>query len=128
MYKNYFGLSFETKVEIKPYDSDVANHVNNIVYIRWLEDLRIKLFDQFLPISKLLEEKIYLVVISTDIKYKKQLTLFDEPTGKIKLTDYSHGIFTLNAEISVSNKIAFTAIQKCILMDLTSGKMLKKTL
>jgi acyl-CoA thioesterase FadM len=53
------------------------------------------LFDLFLPIEKMLEENIYLAVISSEMKYKKQSTLGDKPVGKIKLIDCCRGIFSL---------------------------------
>ena len=33
----------ELEIEIKTYDIDVAGRVNNIVYVRWIEDLRSRL-------------------------------------------------------------------------------------
>ncbi len=119
------SLFVEAHIPVNTYDIDVAGHVNNIVYIRWLEDLRNKLFSQIHPLEKLLETNHYPVVISCDVKYKKQIKLSDKPVGRIFLENYIHGVFTLKAEILLNNHIAFTAIQKCVLMDLSSHKMFK---
>jgi acyl-CoA thioester hydrolase len=102
---------------------DVAGHVNNIVYIRWLEDLRNELFSQVYDLQKLLEINHYLVVASCEMKYKKTIKLFDKPVGKILLHSYSHGLFVLKAEININNHIAFAATQKCVLMNLNNNKM-----
>ena len=111
------------KIAVKTYDIDVAGHVNNIVYIRWIEDLRAELFSQIYPLEKLLEINYYPVVISTELKYKGQIKLFDKPIGRIFLESYTHGIILLKIEICLNNEIAFTATQKCVLMNLTTQKM-----
>ncbi len=115
--------SFEINIEVKPYDIDIAGHVNNIVYIRWIEDLRAELFSQIYPLEKLLKINYYPVVISTELKYKGQLKLFDKPIGKIILENYSHGVIHLNVEITNNESIVFSAKQKCVLMNLNTQKM-----
>ena len=120
--------SIEINIEVKTYDIDVAGHVNNIVYIRWLEDMRIELFTKIYSLEKLLSINYYPVVASSEIKYKKQIKLFDKPVGKMLLQSYSHGVFILKAEIIVNAKLAFTATQKCVLINLTSGRMLPQNL
>ncbi len=117
-------ISIEINIEVKTYDIDVAGHVNNVVYIRWLEDMRIELLTKIYPLEKLLAINFYPVVTSSEIKYKKQIKLFDRPVGKMLLQSYSHGVFILKAEIIVNGKLSFTATQKCVLMNLTSGQML----
>ena len=71
--------------KIKTYEIDAAGHVNNIVYVKWLEDLRCKLFEQILPIDNLLYWNLYPVVTSTNIVYKKQLKLNDNLIGSISI-------------------------------------------
>lgn len=39
-------LFIEVPLFVNTYDIDVAGHVNNIVYVRWLEDMRNELFSQ----------------------------------------------------------------------------------
>jgi acyl-CoA thioesterase FadM len=39
-------LSVELSLNVNTYDIDVAGHVNNIVYIRWLEDMRNILYNK----------------------------------------------------------------------------------
>jgi acyl-CoA thioester hydrolase len=123
MISNEVPKAIEMKLEVKTYDIDIAGHVNNLVYVRWLEDLRNELFSQIYPLEKLIELNYYPVVISNEMKYKSQIKLFDNPIGKIYLENYSHGVITLKAEINNNQRIAFTAIQKCVLMNLENHKM-----
>jgi len=116
-------MFFESVLKVNTYDIDIAGHVNNMVYMRWLEDMRNELFSQIYPLEKLLEINYYPVVISTEMKYKRQIKLFDKPIGRIFLESYSHGVIMLKAEICINDDIAFTATQKCILMNLNTQKM-----
>ena len=123
MISNEIPKAIEMKLDVKTYDIDIAGHVNNIVYIRWIEDLRADLFSQIYPLEKLLEINYYPVVISTELKYKGQIKLFDKPIGKIILENYSHGVIHLKVEITNNEKIVFSAVQKCVLMNLDTQKM-----
>ena len=117
--------STEINIEIKTYDIDVAGHVNNMVYIRWLEDMRNELFSKICPLEKLLTINYYPVVVSSEIRYKKQIKLFDKPVGKMLLQSYSHGVFVFKAEISIDDHVAFISTQKSVLMNLNDNKMFK---
>ena len=117
------SMFIELQLAVNTYDIDVAGHVNNIVYIRWLEDLRNELFSQVYDLQKLLEVNHYLVVASCEMKYKKTIKLFDKPIGKIHLHSYLHGVIVFKAEIEIDNHIAFMATQKCVLMNLDNNKM-----
>lgn len=59
------------------YQIDFVGHVNNIVYVQWLENARIKLIEAMgLTISQIAEKDEMLPIITeTDIKYKKPLFL-----------------------------------------------------
>jgi acyl-CoA thioesterase FadM len=49
-------LLVEWTFPIRTYDIDFALHVSNIVYIRWLEDLRLEMMSKYLPLSELLSK------------------------------------------------------------------------
>ena len=115
-------------IKIKPYEIDAAGHVNNIVYIKWLEDLRFKFFERVLPINDLLKLKLYPVIVSTNIIYKCQLKLNDKPTGYIKLNELKHNMMVLNFKILNGDRLCAAAEQRCILMNLESGTINKDRL
>jgi acyl-CoA thioester hydrolase len=113
-------------IEIKTYEIDIAGHVNNIVYIKWLEDLRCKLFKQILPIDNLIYWNLYPAVISTNITYKKQLKLNDRLSGCIWVDNIQHNIMTMKFKfISLENICAF-AEQRCVIINLENGTMDRK--
>ena len=45
-------LEVELTIPVRSYDIDFAGIVSNIVYIRWLEDLRLKWLDEHFPLDR----------------------------------------------------------------------------
>lgn len=118
----------EMPLEIHGYDIDVAGHVNNIVYVRWLEDLRTKLIASISNFRELFENNFYPVVISTEIKYRKQLKIFDNPTGLIEIAGHKHGVITLKSVIKLNDEISASALQRCVFMNMKTSKMINDKL
>lgn len=117
-------LITEKIFDIKTYDIDIAGHVNNIVFVRWLEELRVKLFEQTLPIVDLIKENKFPVVVETSIKYKRQIKIGEICNAKMFVERFDHPIWVLAAEFSVDDKIAATATQKCVIVDLLTNKII----
>ena len=96
---------------IKTYDIDFAGIVSNIVYIRWLEDLRLKILESYLPLEQLMEKGYCPIINSTEIKYKKALLLCDRPVGKMWIAQLGSLRCTLQAEIYLHEKLVTSATQ-----------------
>lgn len=122
--QNIESESVSMKFTVNTYDIDAAGHLNNIVYVRWLEDLRNKLFEKIFDFKKLIEAKYYPVVIFTEINYKRQIKLFEEPEGVMWIYNKSHGVYFLEAKITVDNVTAALAIQRCVILDLKTNKII----
>lgn len=73
-------LVFEEK--IYTYHIDFVGHVNNIIYIQWLENGRVKLLEAMgIPVTELAHgEGIVPVLAETTISYKKPLFLTNTVT------------------------------------------------
>jgi acyl-CoA thioester hydrolase len=121
-------LEASINFNIKTYEIDIAGHVSNIVYVKWLEDLRCKLFEQIIPIDKLLNEDLYPVVTSTTLVYKKQLKLGDNPFGFIWIENIKHNMMILKFNFISDEKICVFAEQKCVVMNLKKGTIDKEQL
>jgi len=119
-------ISYEQEMVIKPYDIDASGHVNNAVYINWLEDLRNELFKRILPFDELISNGLYLVVASTTIQYKKPLFLFQNPIGRMKVDSYDKGVWLLSAVIEFENRPVARAQQKCVFIDKQTNKMIRR--
>ena len=104
-------LEVSLKILVKTYDIDFAGIVSNIVYIRWLEDLRLKMLESYLPLEQLMAEGYCPIINSTEIKYKKALRMFDQPIGKMWVTKLGRSRCTLQAEIYLNDQIVTLATQ-----------------
>lgn len=111
------------KIQLNTYDIDVAGHINNIVYIKWIEKLRTKLFIDFFDFEKIINSNYYPVVISTNIEYKKQIRLFDEVNAKFWLEKFERSIWVFNCNIETNGNLAAKSIQKCVLLELKENKI-----
>jgi len=77
----------EARVEfaIRPYDVDVAGIVSNIVYVRWLEDLRMEMLAGIFPAGELGRRSLMPVVVRTEIDYRSSLRFQDTCVGLMRL-------------------------------------------
>jgi len=122
------NIEVELDFSIKPYNIDAAGHVNNAVYINWLEDLRTSLLEKIFPHQILLEKNLHLVVASTNIEYKKPLHLYEKPLGVLKVDKYERGILYLSYLITLNGKIIAKASQKCVLIEKNTQKIVRENL
>jgi acyl-CoA thioester hydrolase len=113
-------LEISLDLTIKTYDIDFAGIVSNIVYIRWLEDLRLKMLESHFPLEQLMSKGYCPTVNSTEIKYQKALRLGDRPVGKMWMSQLGRLRCTLQAEICLGQEIAATATQVGFFMSLES--------
>lgn len=105
---------------IYTYQIDFVGHVNNIVYIQWLENARIKLIEAMgLSITQLAhEDEILPIITETDIKYKKPLYLSD----KVQIEVWVSEMFNVSANfkfrfLNEKGEVCSTAQQKVLFID-----------
>lgn len=116
MKKQPFEVALD--LPIKTYDIDFAGIVSNIVYIRWLEDLRLKMLESYLPLEQLMPKGYCPIIASTEIKYKKALRIFDRPIAKMWMSKLGRSRCTLQAEIYLNEEIVTSATQTGFFIDL----------
>lgn len=75
-------------LDIYTYQIDFMGHVNNSVYIHWMEIGRIKLLEAVgLPIHEIFKQGFAPVLVQTSITYKSPLYLGDRVQGKMWLSE-----------------------------------------
>lgn len=108
---------------IRTYDIDFAGVVSNIVYIRWLEDMRLTILEKYYPLERLLEEGIAPTLVSTNIRYLRPLTIWDKPViGRMWMSSVRRLKFSFTGEILVDGKAAIHAEQVGCLIYMNTGK------
>ena len=73
----------ELHFPVRTYDIDFAGIVSNIVYVRWLEDLRLEMLAHHFPLEEQLQRGIAPLVLQTKIDYKQAINLSDRPIGRM---------------------------------------------
>src|ERR1700716_268000 len=79
------GRVVQRDTAVKTYDIDFAGIVSNIVYIRWLEDLRLAMMDESYPLPRALADDVAPILLETRISYARPLTIRDRPRGPISI-------------------------------------------
>lgn len=116
--------SFEIEIHlpVRTYDIDFAGIVNNIVYIRWLEDLRLEMLSLHFPLGEQLKNGIMPVIVQTKIDYKQPIKISDMPIGKMWMQSMESLRWRVNAVISVNGKTAALGEQVGVFVNLQSKK------
>jgi acyl-CoA thioester hydrolase len=94
---------------VMTYDVDFAGIVSNIVYIRWLEDLRNLFARRVLSIDEALRRAIAPVLSRTEIDYLAPARFPDELEGRMWLTERGRARFVLSAEFRSRRAGSLTA-------------------
>lgn len=117
-------FSLEKAIEIQGYDIDYGGVVSNIVYVRWLDDLRSALMKEHYPIEQMAKDRVALVVNKTFAHYKKTASFGDSLCAFIEMKKLEGIRWELEAVIknSSSGKVIFSAVQSGAFIDLDKGK------
>ena len=118
-------LAIELQLPVKTYDIDFAGIVSNIVYVRWLEDLRLEMLSSFWPLEEQLQHGIAPIVLQTSIDYKQSIQMSDRPIGKMWIASLAALRWSVGAEISIAGKTAAIAQQMGIFINLETKKPMR---
>lgn len=118
-------LEVELQLPVKTYDIDFAGIVSNIVYVRWLEDLRLEMLSNFFPLQEQLEHGFAPIVLQTTIDYKQSIQMTDRPIGKMWMESLAPLRWMVGAEISLAGKVSAIARQTGIFVNLQTKKPIR---
>lgn len=116
------SFEIEISLPVRTYDIDFAGIVNNIVYIRWLEDLRLEMLSLHFSLGEQLKNGIMPVIVQTKIDYKQPIKISDMPIGKMWMQSMESLRWRVNAVISVNGKTAALGEQVGVFVNLQSKK------
>jgi acyl-CoA thioester hydrolase len=119
------ALIVEKPIRINAYDIDVMGIVSNTVYVRWFEDLRFALLDEYFPVEPLLEQNISPILSNTHVAYKQSLIFFDKPIGRAWLSGLGKIKWEVTLEIIVNGKICCKGLQDGAFFDLQRKRPIK---
>jgi acyl-CoA thioester hydrolase len=111
-------LIYEEK--IYTYHIDFVGHVNNLVYIQWMENGRLRLLEAigFPPTSIKDKEGIFPILVQTSIKYKKPLFLDNKVKVELWISKLNNASAILEFNFwNEKGELCATAQQKGLFID-----------
>ena len=110
---------------IYTYQIDFVGHVNNIVYIQWMENARIKLLQAMgLSITEIAEkEKMLPIITSTFVKYTKPFFLYNTVVVEIWVSELfnASAIFQIRF-LNENGELCSSAEQKVLFINTDTQK------
>src|SRR5439155_13235806 len=94
---------YEQPLPIRTYDIDFAGIVSNIVFVRWLEDLRLALLDRAYPLTRALAGDVAPILLATRINYRRPVTIADPLVGRMRVAGLGRVRWRLPAEFAVGS-------------------------
>ena len=114
---------FQHKIEIAQADIDDLGHVNNVVYLRWVQEVAAAHWEYSAPSD--LKSKYAWVVLRHEIDYKNPAFLSDEITGITWVGTHSGPRFDRFVKIQSQNKVFAEAKTTWCLLDAKSFRPIR---
>lgn len=114
--------SFQLSISVQPADIDELNHVNNVVYLRWVQDVAAAHWESIA--SREMKQKYSWVVIRHEIDYKSAAVLDDTLTAQTWVSSCEGVRSVRNVKIfqSESGKLVAEAKTTWCLLDAQTAK------
>lgn len=118
-------LEIEKPIQVQGYDIDVMGIVNNIVYLRWFENLRMAFLDKYMPFSDMISNGYSPVLYQTKITYLNPVTIHDNPTGILRIKTLTRVRWLMEIDIVSGELYHCRGTQEGTFFDLTKKKIKK---
>ena len=109
---------FQQVLQVLPSDIDDMGHVNNVVYVRWIQEVAAAHWNHAASAS--LKAKYAWVVLRHEIDYKNPAFLLDEITGLTWVGDYTGARFDRYVRLLAAKKVLAEAKTTWCLLDAKS--------
>ncbi len=115
------GYPFSCPIELRYGDIDAMNHVNNAVYVSYLEFARVQLWrERFGFVGSARDIPIILARVAVD--YRSPIDLADAVTIGVRVTHIGRTSFTFAYRIEASGRLAAEAETVQVHYDYAAGK------
>ena len=114
------GFPLVVPVEVRWRDLDPFDHVNNAVFVTYLEYARIRAWQRFLPYSG--ARDVPFVVARIAIDYRRPVRLTDRVEVGLRVSRIGKRSFTYEYRIEADGDLAAEAESVQVLVDHASGK------
>jgi acyl-CoA thioester hydrolase len=91
---------YRCTLEVRGYELDSFGHVNNSVYLNYLEHARWKMLNQEgITLEQITREKLWPVIAAIEIKYIKPAFMGDTLEVRTQIVEYSKARFQFDQQI-----------------------------
>lgn len=111
-------LEIQMNIRVRTYDIDSAGHASNIVYFRWLEDMRLQMFEEHFSLQSFIEQGFTPIIAASSIEYKRPIKLFDKPIGHMWLSEIRRASMKFQGEIYVGDQLMTRASHTGVFVDI----------
>lgn len=102
--------TYRTSVEVRGYELDSYGHLNNAIYISYLEHARWKMLEQEgITLARLNEWKRWPVIASIEAKYLKPTYIGEQLDIDTQIVEHRRVGFTIEQKISRRGEVVFSA-------------------
>lgn len=112
-------FNHEVDITVRYRDLDPWGHVNNAVYVTYLEHARVDYLDAVLDVAL---EDIDIVVANLEIDYERSITIDDDVTVAMGVSNLGTSSYTMEYEVRVGDEVAATAETTQVVMDPETGR------
>lgn len=98
--------AMEVEIPVRYRDIDTVHHVNNAVYVTYLEQARVEYIDHVLETSAV-EPQFVIATITVD--YKRPILLDQQVVVSLSVTDIGTSSIEMEYEIRADSEVAATA-------------------
>ncbi len=113
---------FHIRITVEPSDIDEQDHVNNIVYLRWVQEVAIAHWRAAAPAAA--QESLFWVVVRHEIDYKRPAYLGDEILAFTWVGNATRRTFERHTELvrAADRRVLARALTLWCPMDVKTGK------
>jgi len=109
---------YQCDLEVRGYELDSFNHVNNAVYLNYYEHARWQILRETGIIDYFKNSGNFLVVIETNVKYIREIKLFDKLTIKTVVEKEDPYLFFHQEIMNNESKVTLSkAMVKTLILD-----------
>lgn len=113
-------FNYETEVPVRFQDLDAAGHVNNAVYVTYLEEARVDYLSDVLDVNGI--DELGAVVAHLEIDYRKPVRDVDHVTVAVQTLEPGTASVPMEYEIRVGSDVVATAETVMVTVDYETGE------
>lgn len=112
-------FNYETEVPVRFQDLDVAGHVNNAVYVTYLEEARVDYLKDVLNVEL---DELNAVVANLEINYRRPIQELGDVTVAVRTLEPGTSSVPMEYEIRVGDEVVATAETVMVTVDYETGE------